>query len=493
MNESSKILIGHAYSTENLDHRWSKHPPARHGHRVDRQQNSIQNHQDGDLHYAGDNHLVTIAGTGAGKGRSVIIPNLVSYPGPVVVFDPKGENYAVTSASRKKEFKHRVWKIAPFEANPTAPDNGCLNPFDIFSLHKETVETGATSLSDLLSDPSPTSALDHNYHLLANDLISGLIAHVAADLPERKRNLVTVKKILSKPSAEASLKVLLSGSRTVLLNGTRKQINEKARDDIQAFLNLPETLRANVWNTARRLLQPLQVEGVRRAVEKSSFDINDIVSGQPLTIFIVIPPEKLKRYSALVRLWLGVLMKAIFSRKNPPDSRSLFLLDECAKFGAFQILEDAITLGRGYGMQVWTFWQDMSQIKALYPSAWPTILANSEVTQFFGPRNQMISGEFAQFLGPNVDAIADEVRRLRLSDQITIIAGGAPQRSTRLDSLYDWEIKRHCADNPIYGPFDPTGRDEVAAASDSSSNFGGQTSSVASALQRSRDGLPGRE
>src|SRR5262245_47095871 len=40
--------------------------------------------------YAEDRHLVTIAPTGAGKGRGVIIPNLLRFEGSVIVIDPKG-------------------------------------------------------------------------------------------------------------------------------------------------------------------------------------------------------------------------------------------------------------------------------------------------------------------------------------------------------------------------------------------------------------------
>lgn len=47
-----------------------------------------------------DRHMVTIAGSRAGKGVSAIIPMLCDYPGPVICLDPKGENAYRTSARR---------------------------------------------------------------------------------------------------------------------------------------------------------------------------------------------------------------------------------------------------------------------------------------------------------------------------------------------------------------------------------------------------------
>src|SRR5262249_20816184 len=65
------------------------------------------------LWYHGDNHLMTVAPTGAGKGRGVIIPNLLSYPGPAVVIDPKGEAYQ-TTARRRRQLGQRVVVLDPF-------------------------------------------------------------------------------------------------------------------------------------------------------------------------------------------------------------------------------------------------------------------------------------------------------------------------------------------------------------------------------------------
>lgn len=45
-------------------------------------------------------HVLICSGTRGGKGTSVIIPNLVTWPGSTVVIDPKGENAMVTARRR---------------------------------------------------------------------------------------------------------------------------------------------------------------------------------------------------------------------------------------------------------------------------------------------------------------------------------------------------------------------------------------------------------
>ncbi len=74
-----------------------------------------------------DRMMMTAAGTGAGKGRTAIIPNLLTYPGSVYCQDFKGQNAAVT-AQRRREMGQAVHVLDPMGA---LTENGArLNPLD---------------------------------------------------------------------------------------------------------------------------------------------------------------------------------------------------------------------------------------------------------------------------------------------------------------------------------------------------------------------------
>ncbi len=63
---------------------------------------------------ADNRHLMTVAGSRTGKGTSVIVPNLLVYPGSVLVLDPKGENATLTARRRAEGLGHDVYVIDPF-------------------------------------------------------------------------------------------------------------------------------------------------------------------------------------------------------------------------------------------------------------------------------------------------------------------------------------------------------------------------------------------
>ncbi len=46
-----------------------------------------------------DRHILTVAGSRAGKGVSLIVPNLLFWPGSVIAIDPKGELATVTASA----------------------------------------------------------------------------------------------------------------------------------------------------------------------------------------------------------------------------------------------------------------------------------------------------------------------------------------------------------------------------------------------------------
>jgi type IV secretion system protein VirD4 len=98
--------------------------------------------------YGEDRHLVTIAPTGAGKGRGVIIPNLLRFEGSVIVIDPKGETWHVTHR-RRREMGQEVRLLDPFGAVSRRTD--ALNPFDLFDRPGALLDADSEMLASLLA------------------------------------------------------------------------------------------------------------------------------------------------------------------------------------------------------------------------------------------------------------------------------------------------------------------------------------------------------
>ncbi len=347
--------------------------------------------------YDGDAPILTCAPTGAGKGRGVLIPNLLRYTGPVIVVDIKGELYEVT-ARRRLELGQQVAVLDPFHLTSARSDS--LNPLDLLALPRSDCDSDAEMLASLLAVGHQFSREPY-WNITANGLMAGLIAHIASQA-SKDRHLGQLRRWLYHDDLDMTV------ARMLDTNAVKSRM---ARDQFVAYLAAPhEQTRPCIRTTACSYVSVLGSEQVVQTLQSSSFRLQDVYDGRPLSIYIVIPPEKLESHKALLRLWVGTLLTAVTRRTTMPRQRTLFLLDEAAQLGPLAILRQAITLLRGSALQTWTFWQDLSQLRQLYPDDWQSIVGNSHVLQVFGITNHNTAKEWAEMLGQHPEELASLAR-----------------------------------------------------------------------------------
>jgi len=145
------------------------------------------------LRYPTDKHFLTLAPNRAGKGVSAIIPNLLTWPGSMVVIDPKGEN-AVVAARRRRAMGQKVFVLDPWGI--TGLGGSRFNPLLSLNPASSDLIEDAALLADSLVVPS-AKADDDFWNGEAKSLIAGLLMHiVTTELPEQ-RHLGTLRAMLT--------------------------------------------------------------------------------------------------------------------------------------------------------------------------------------------------------------------------------------------------------------------------------------------------------
>lgn len=385
-----------------------------------------------------DSHLITIAPTGAGKGRSGVIPALLTYPGSTLNIDIKGENYLVT-ARRRRQIGHRVVALDAFGMVVQEADG--LNPFDLFTLPGSHPDCDAEMLAELLTGGVPVLSRDLFWDITGRSLLTGLIGLAAEDDDPSRRHLGTVLDALFNDDVDYNIACQLD---------THTFRCALAQRELAAYLNHEsERCRPSVRSTAQTFVKSLGSEAVRRMLSRTTFDLHDWLRGDKIDIFLIFPPDKLESHRPLLRLLVGVLLVVLMRRSSMPASRTLLLIDEAAQLGQLSYLKTALTLLRGYSATVWTFWQNWTQLRASFGDDWETALNNSGVVQAYGMTNGRMAAACAEILGVG----ANEMLSLGPNEQVLLRPGHGPQVVRRVDYL---------TDALFAGLFDPNPRHSIA-------------------------------
>ncbi|MBL7744517.1 MAG: type IV secretory system conjugative DNA transfer family protein [Chitinophagaceae bacterium] len=363
-------------------------------------------------------HLLTIAPTGAGKGRSNVIPTCLTYPGSLIVLDPKGEAARVTSKARRRFGK--VYIIDPFKLVTKHPAK--FNPMDIV-LTEHAPEQQGIMLAQALQDGYGGFKSDPFWDNKANDILSAAMIHQLTT----KKSFAAFRKGLVEGDVDYNIAAMLD-SKTVK--------NQLAEELYSTYLSIcSEKTRPSVLSTAQQHLTLLGEPCVLDSLEgPSSFSVYDLLKGKPMTIYLVIPPNKLKAFVQLVRLWVVSFMYLLTERKVRPKIPTLFIIDECGNLGKLDSLVTSVTLLRSYGLRLWMMFQDLGQLKTVYDKEWTTMVNNCAVIQAFGFRNQMMAKEIAEVIGG-----ISHPDLLRMKQDMAVMATpGKPGRLIkRLDYLND--------------------------------------------------------
>ena len=209
-------------------------------------------------------------------------------------------------------------------------------------------------------------------------------------------------------------------SLAVLMDDKEKLRDRAARAAFSSFLQLPDTTtRPSVLGTALTHLRLFDSELVRKVTAPSTIDIDALIAGAPMSLYIIVPPSRLTAYRPLLRLWLSGLILTLTQRKSPPKERTLMLCDEVGNLGKIEALITAATLMRSWGLTLWTFWQNVAELH-IYGTQANTLVDNAGVIQVFGARNYRMAQDLANILG---GVSADEILNMRKDQQILLIEG----------------------------------------------------------------------
>lgn len=340
-----------------------------------------------------DRHLMTVAGSRAGKGVSTIIPNLLEYPGSILVIDPKGENARITrnrrasgSAAVKDALGQDVYVLDPFGVS--GHQTASFNPLSMIDPADDTAVDDAALVAEALviQEEGP----GRHFSSAARNLLRGLILHVCTNEPPESRNLLRLRQLLTLDPK--GFQILIAQMQ---VNDNCGGVVRRAANSIAAKA---DNERSGVISTAIEQTDFLDSPALAKCLARCDFNLTDL-KHKPTTVYLCLPAGRMATHNRWLRIIINLAVEAMEREPAKPKHPVLFLMDEFAVLDHLSSIEKAAGQIAGFGVRLWPILQDLSQLKAIYKEAWETFMGNAGLLQFFGNNDLTTLQYLSQRLG----------------------------------------------------------------------------------------------
>lgn len=404
------------------------------------------------MRYPGNaGHLVTVAPTGSGKGRDVLIPALLDESmrdQSCIVVDPKGQLASVTGPQAARMGK-RVIILNPFSIWPD-----CIGPgAERFrGLEKLCDFTGAYNPMATL-DPSSDAfvpdaeglgqAIVYQEHEgehwtdSARDLVTGLIIWAAAFGAPSEKHLAWVRAtVCDRPKLFAlAQKFFASDALTENDDFVRQKLGRfgepEAKDnkEIGSIISTAVTQTSFIGNGA-----------ISKNLASGSFRFSELRE-RPTVLYLILPGRRLKTCSRWFRLIVGAALNELMDEQKQRGLPVLFMLDEFAQLGPLKAIEDGFGIARDYALTLWPVLQDLNQLQRDYKDGWETMLANAGMLQFFRPQDNTT----AEYVSKRTEDVqVSRGRRKTVSNNVETGGLNVSYAADLKDKKYlePWEVRK---------------------------------------------------
>lgn len=382
---------------------------------------------------ASKGHLLTVAPSGSGKGAQAVIPNLLSYEGSIVVLDVKGENAAI-SAKRRKTFGDvailNPWGVLGMESikfNPLdvmknqdiatqVDDAGMMASMLVYDEKAGDTDHWVSSAKALVKalilfvvnydEESARKEMELNFQEALGEEIRGLKGEENAEPIKLDIEQVVPEFVIEENRTLNKVYALLCQNEAQLSILFEAMTNFKKIDVVQhqgaAMLAKEDREKSGIISTAITQLEFLSSHNLVETMKETSqgFDLKKLKQ-EVLSLYLVIPPDKIPAYFKWMRLMVNCSLVVSqrterIEKKDLPNV--LFLLDEFATLGRIEEIAKGLGLLRGYNITLWPILQDLSQLRHHYGELWQTFISNAYILQVFGTAD-IFTAEYISKIG----------------------------------------------------------------------------------------------
>lgn len=357
---------------------------------------------------ARNKNVLVIGGSGSGKTRFFIKPNLMqctskSYPTSFVVTDPKGSLVVETGKLlRRKGYRIKILNTINFKKSMH------YNPFAYIHSEKDVLKLVTTLIANTKGEGKSGG---DDFWLKAETLLyTALIAYIHYEAPETEQNFSTLLSFINAMEVREDDPDFQNEVDKLFAKLEKKDENHFAVRQFKKYkLAAGKTAKSILVSCGARLA-PFDIAELREITAYDEMEL-DTLGDRKTALFIIISDTD-DTFNFLVSMAYTQLFNLLCEKADDVYGGRLpvhvrCLIDECANIGQIPKLEKLMATIRSREISACLVLQAQSQLKALYKDNADTIVGNCDSSLFLGGKEPTTLRELSQGLGKETIDIAN--------------------------------------------------------------------------------------
>ena len=343
---------------------------------------------------ARNKNVLVVGGSGSGKTRFFIKPNLMQLHSSYVVTDPKG-SIAVECGKLmlRNGYKVKIFNSINFKKSHH------YNPFAYIHSEKDILKLVTTLIANTKGDGKSG---DDFWQKAETLLYTALIGYIHYEAPEEEQNFATLIEFINAMEVREDDETFENNVDLAFKELAQREPNHFAVRQYKKYkLAAGKTAKSiNISCGAR--LAPFDIQELREITMYDELELDTL--GDRKTALFLIMSDTDGTFNFLISMIYSQLFNLLCEKADDVYGGRLpvhvrCLIDECANIGQIPNLEKLMATIRSREISACLVLQAQSQLKALYKDNADTIIGNCDSSIFLGGKEPGTLKELNQALG----------------------------------------------------------------------------------------------
>ena len=344
-----------------------------------------------------NNNACVIGGSGAGKSRFLVKPNVLNANCSMVITDPSGELLETMGGFLVQEgYELRVFNLVQMD------HSNCYNPF-----HYIRNQEGVLIMINALiknTTPKGSNTSDPFWEKAETALLQAICFYLMSECNPEDQNFSNVMKLLRCAKA-AEGQEDVDSTLDILFNDLKER--EPEHIAVQSYAVFKSAgggkTAQSILISCQTRLQTFNLDAIKNLTSTDNIDLGSI--GDKKVALFCITPSADTTFNYLIALMYTQLFETLYFHAETEvkgkflKSPVRFLLDEFANIGTIPEFPQKLSTMRKYGISCTIILQALSQIKAMYKDDWEVLLGNCDSLLYLGGNDQTTLEYISKRLG----------------------------------------------------------------------------------------------